>query len=133
MVIFNNNGMLRGVFFFYTSSFAFLSWSLIPRMLLTVQGSFWTSPKHPVGPFLISFDGSRKAVSVLRCKAVLDMGKITGGSPRPLQVTGEVIQSCRSPFVVLGLRLFLLKPGSGRVVLGMKIISLWKTVGMGLR
>lgn len=45
MVIFNNNGMLRGVFFFYVSSFAFLSWPLIPRILLTLQGSFWMSPK----------------------------------------------------------------------------------------
>lgn len=76
MVIFNNNGMLRGVFFFYASSCVFQSWPLIPTILVIVQGFFGMSPKYPVGSLLLLM---RDKKPVLTGKAVLDTGKIRTG------------------------------------------------------
>lgn len=60
MVIFNNNGMLRGVFFFYASSCVFQSWPLIPTILVIVQGFFGMSPKYPVGSLLLLMRDKKK-------------------------------------------------------------------------
>lgn len=83
MVIFNNNGMLRGVFFFYASSRVFQSWPSIPSILAVVWGFFFWTSKASYG---LSFDGRYESNFCITGKAVLDtreIGAVRGGGRCP--------------------------------------------------